>query len=405
MKKLLAFVLTLTILCSGLVISTNAAGVIDSLEPVARFNSDGLSSYSNGESVTTWTGSAKTTINATVPTQAYGNGAQATAPKLKENALNGKDTVVFSRSALTALTFNAGTFNDCTIIIVYKNTDSAISSDQFIYRNRGAGAFGLFNGISSQKAKFRIGGINTNKKWFADGSKLVDNAFHIHAVTWDIDSGIKYYIDGDVAATTNQIGNPFSGTNWIGADWVGSCFEGEIAEIIVYDKALTEKQIDMNGLQLARDYGLTWTALSDYRLPLEGNSANRLAGVQESDVKDNTVNIRFIGTIDSLDYSDIGFKVTATFDNQTVDYDVSCKFVFTSIMGSDEMGNQETWDSDYFESKYIYALVIQGVPTNIGEIVFTITPYTVSLTGQELEAADYEVVYNNGEFVSAEVLP
>lgn len=408
MKKILATILTFAVFCSLLVIPANAAGVIDSLSPVARFNPSGLANYSDGDGITTWVDSIGNQRDATLPAQKFQTGAEATAPKLKENGLNGKATAEFSSDQMNALTFSAGKIDSCTIFIVYKTTSINDSVDQFVYRASGDSIFGIYDAANGGNNRYRAGGNNQEGKWFSFNSKMSDTSFHIHALTWDIEAGkIRYFLDGELTASTNQKGkSTHNGITWIGNDWRGpNGISGEIAEIIVYDKVLTSTQLDMNGLQLAKDYGLTWEPLSDYRPPIDGAGANRLVALQESAKNGDLINIRFIGAIDSLDYSNIGFRITAAFQDQDsaveTNYDISCKYVFTSIISCDEMGEQEQWDASYFESNYLYALIIQGVPTNIGKIVFTVTPYSVSTDGQETDAASYEVVYQDGKFISA----
>ena len=116
-------------------------------------------------------------------------------------------------------------------------------------------------------------------------------------------------------------------------------------------------------------------------------------GVQEGTV-DDVFSVRFVGTVDSLNYSEVGFKVTE------LEYDRSWT-KGTNVVYSKLIGNTDTGVVEYTEEnlngQYIYALTIQGVPTT-GTVTFNVTTYGI-VDGVEVEGTTYAVTYTDGAYV------
>ena len=91
---------------------------------------------------------------------------------------------------------------------------------------------------------------------------------------------------------------------------------------------------------------------------------------------DNTYAVRFIGTVDSLDYTTVGFQIKATYteNGQTVTRTFNktdCK-VYTSITAS-EADNIESYTAEDLGGNYLIALSIYGIPVSAGDVTFEIT--------------------------------
>ena len=103
----------------------------------------------------------------------------------------------------------------------------------------------------------------------------------------------------------------------------------------------------------------TTTYASLKNLNLDITAAPVYEGVQEGTV-DDVFSVRFVGTVDSLNYSEVGFKVTE------LEYDRSwtkgTNVVYSKLIGSTDTGVVE-YTSENLNGQYIYALTIQGVPT------------------------------------------
>lgn len=136
-------------------------------------------------------------------------------------------------------------------------------------------------------------------------------------------------------------------------------------------------------------------------LSLRGNV--EYEGVQESAVKDGTYAVRFVGALgDDValeNYTEVGFKVTATWGaDGTKTLDTACTTVYGKITGSAD-GVTSEYRADSFGAKYLFALAVEGIPTDAGQITFTVTPYYVTAAGTVTGNA-CTVIYNAGALVS-----
>ena len=136
-------------------------------------------------------------------------------------------------------------------------------------------------------------------------------------------------------------------------------------------------------------------------LSLRGNV--EYEGVQESAIKDGTYAVRFVGALGDdvalADYSEVGFKVTATWGaDGTKTLDTACTTVYGKITGSAD-GVTSEYRADSFGAKYLFALAVEGIPTDAGQITFTVTPYYVTADGTVTGNA-CTVIYNAGALVS-----
>ncbi len=122
--------------------------------------------------------------------------------------------------------------------------------------------------------------------------------------------------------------------------------------------------------------------------------------------------VRFIGSIDSLEYYDVGFVITA--QNGDYKWEKSASKVYKSILGNTTTGIKEYTATELRKgsSGYLFAFSITDIPikntgtgTNL-EVVFIVTPYYVREYGQKrIEGKSYTVVYSGGEFKSISVDP
>ena len=129
----------------------------------------------------------------------------------------------------------------------------------------------------------------------------------------------------------------------------------------------------------------------------------RYIGVQESAVKDGTYAVRFVGALgDDValeNYTEVGFKVTATWGaDGTKTLDTACTTIYGKITGSAD-GVTSEYRADSFGAKYLFALAVEGIPTDAGQITFTVTPYYVTAAGTVTGNA-CTVIYNAGALVS-----
>lgn len=125
-------------------------------------------------------------------------------------------------------------------------------------------------------------------------------------------------------------------------------------------------------------------------------------GVQQSAVTDGKYAVRFVGALSDdvalEDYIEVGFKLTAAYgeDGQKI-LDTACTTVYTKITGS-EGGVTTEYSAADFGAKYLFALAVNGIPTDIGTVTFTVTPYFVTADGT-VNGSTCTVVYNAGNLV------
>lgn len=101
--------------------------------------------------------------------------------------------------------------------------------------------------------------------------------------------------------------------------------------------------------------------------------------VTDVDATAGTYNIRFASIIDSLRYNAVGYEIVATYvengETKTLTFDKQCNTVYTALTGS---VNGTTAEYTVVGDYYIVALAITGVPAGVGEVTYTVKPYTVT---------------------------
>ena len=107
--------------------------------------------------------------------------------------------------------------------------------------------------------------------------------------------------------------------------------------------------------------------------------------------------VRFVGTVKDLNYSEIGFKITAM--DGAKSWTKGTNVVYSKLIGSTDTGVVE-YTSENLNGQYIYALTIQGVPTE-GTVTFNVTTYGI-VDGVELEGEKYILTYTDGVFAQIE---
>lgn len=90
----------------------------------------------------------------------------------------------------------------------------------------------------------------------------LDTSWHIAQGTYS-GAASSLRVDGGAGASGVDIGNLAAGGVTVGASFGGGQpFNGDVAEVLVYNKALSAYEIEKCGLYLAAKYALTWTSLS-----------------------------------------------------------------------------------------------------------------------------------------------
>ena len=157
---------------------------------------------------------------------------------------------------------------------------------------------------------------------------------------------------------------------------------------------------DKNALSLSAGYNLV-ELYSKYTPEFE------LRGYQSSlSPAANSTSIRLVGTIDTLTYESLGFKITAKWKDaegvthtgaNTVDKNATA--VYTSILAGSAAGCAAV-TAESLGSEYIVAIAINGVPTGENvQVDFTVTPYLVD-NGEPFEYPAQIISFVNGVYSS-----
>ena len=129
----------------------------------------------------------------------------------------------------------------------------------------------------------------------------------------------------------------------------------------------------------------------------EGGVAFR--GVQNTEVQDGSFNLRFIGTVDSLQYSALGYDLSCTWaDGSKPEAEFTTDTVYKTVTAT-ENGMTKQYTAEGFSAEYIWAVTVAGIPAT-GDMTFTVKPFSCDPEGNKTTIGVYTLVYRDGQFVS-----
>ena len=111
-----------------------------------------------------------------------------------------------------------------------------------------------------------------------------------------------------------------------------------------------------------------------------------------------TMDVRFVGSIDSLDYSEVGLEITVSYvlDGKTVTKELGkrkCEYVYDSLLAVNG-DNTETYTAKSLRKSetdgYLFAITLNDIPVAAGNLTFTVIPYCVSMEKADPSLAVYE---------------
>lgn len=130
-------------------------------------------------------------------------------------------------------------------------------------------------------------------------------------------------------------------------------------------------------------------------------------GCQESKVDaEGNYDVRLIAVVDSTEYEGVGFRLTVVSTGLTskiTNRPFPCKTVYNTLTGNAD-GTIVSYTIDDFGGEgYLMALSLRNLNTAMLRVTVTVEPYVVD-AGEIKYGTCYEVVYNNGQFVSQTVV-
>lgn len=196
-------------------------------------------------------------------------------------------------------------------------------------------------------------------------------------------NGTRVCEDGYVFGSYANKGNFFLGNNAKSA-------EIEFDDVWYFNTAVAAESLSTIALHKMNSAGNTGTESPAYR------------GCQMSAVTSGKFNTRFVGTVNSTDYKEVGFEITVTnYNGQAGDmvvYDTDT--VYSSIIGNSTVGGAVTYTAAELDGTYIYALSVNNIST-AHPVTFLVTPYHIEVGGtSRIQGTSYEVTVYNGNVVS-----
>lgn len=236
------------------------------LFPASRWVADSLSG-SDGSSISNWLDSVNGKL-----------AAQLTAgnqPKLFSNIANGHKVVRFANASSQYLTVSAANSvlsgaSNFTMVVVFKSSTPGDASNSF-YENTGLIGAEQPNSVpdwalclngTQLGAGLGAGAAGCSADVNLYGGNVTDGKLHI-ATFVRTGNTIRLFVDGVIAAMQDSLCTVARGNYdfQIGAMTAGThCFEGDIAEIQIYNRALNLSELPRVNQVLASTYGMSGIA-------------------------------------------------------------------------------------------------------------------------------------------------
>ncbi len=148
----------------------------------------------------------------------------------------------------------------------------------------------------------------------------------------------------------------------------------------IYNKALTVDELPKADLK--------------FDITANPDTGAMLHGVQTSVNKESgKYSVRFVGSVDSLNYKNTGFHITA--QSGAYAWNMSTTEVYQTLLANSESGIKEiSAEAMRGANSYLYALSITDIPL-VGTVSFVVTPYTAK-GGVTTNGTSYVIIFEDG---------
>ena len=126
-----------------------------------------------------------------------------------------------------------------------------------------------------------------------------------------------------------------------------------------------------------------------------------LRAVQDTTPAGGLQKVRFVATVNSLEYSAVGFAVATTVGGvkgETVEY--QSETVYSDIYVKANGEYTELCSAAQLGGSYIFTGTVLEASAS-GTVEYTVTPYAVNMKGEKISGTAYVITYTDGAFVSA----
>jgi hypothetical protein len=191
--------------------------------------------------------------------QAHDFAAYVGYPIFKQNFLNGKPVVGFSGTNQFLTNTTAALISgQCTVIAVV-SFDAAAAGAHSYFSSGGGASNNIAMTIGSNGADLVHNHFASGWASATDIGGVVPNAFNIVTADWN-GSNIHLWRNGALKATTGAttFGNTATTTR-LGLDDLSQTFAGNLAEVLIYSRALSDPERHAVDSYLSTKYGITVT--------------------------------------------------------------------------------------------------------------------------------------------------
>jgi hypothetical protein len=207
--------------------------------------------YVDGDAVNVWIDSSGNDYGArAVPV--------ANRPTYKTNIVNGKPVVRFdgTNDNLKTLLFAAALTQPMTYVVVARETDLSVDTNNFLDNISGASTkfSGTYLTHPTNPSMYLIdsttgiyGGSNADTNW------------HVYTVNWDATDIARK--DGVTQVSGNTGSGGATGISIGATNGASKFMHGDFAAALVYNRALTNVELNLIGRYYAAKYGITWTTV------------------------------------------------------------------------------------------------------------------------------------------------
>ncbi len=162
-------------------------------------------------------------------------------------------------------------------------------------------------------------------------------------------------------------------------------------DVWIYDTAVSEESLPVIAQARVRRPGGN----------VDGGPA--YAGCQLSSVREDRFDVRFVGTVNSLDYAEVGFEIQVTdcagASGEARLYTTTT--VYETLLGTENgPGGSVTYTAQDLGGSHLFALAVRGVPADTA-VTFRITPWFRAEADAEAQSGEsWLVVVRGGSLVS-----
>ena len=125
----------------------------------------------------------------------------------------------------------------------------------------------------------------------------------------------------------------------------------------------------------------------------------RLHGSQMRQEDDGSYSVRLVGSVRDLEYRELGYRVSVLWQGQqSEELSLTCRVVYRSMLADQEECLAEDLRGE--DEAYLCIVAIEDIPSDVGQVEFSVTPYGIRTDGSEETGESYRLVYDSGAYVT-----